>query len=29
MHHYQWTEDALWYVKRAQAQGDIYQVGLP
>ena len=29
MHHYQWTEDALWYVKRAQDQGDIYQVALP
>ena len=29
MHHYQWTQDALWYVKRAQAQGDIYQVALP
>lgn len=29
MHHYQWTEDALWYVKRAQDQGDIYQLALP
>jgi transcriptional activator of cad operon len=29
MHHYQWTEEALWYVKRAQAQGDVYQVALP
>ena len=29
MHHYQWTEEALWYVKRVQAQGDVYQVALP
>lgn len=29
MHHYQWTADALWYVKRAQTQGDVYQVALP
>jgi hypothetical protein len=29
MHHYQWTLDALWYVKRAQTQGDVYQVALP
>lgn len=29
MHHYQWTKDALWYVRRAQAQGDVYQVALP
>jgi transcriptional activator of cad operon len=29
MHHYQWTRDALWYVKRATAQGDIYQLALP
>ncbi|MBU2181336.1 MAG: hypothetical protein KJ930_18095, partial [Gammaproteobacteria bacterium] len=29
MHHYQWTRDALWYVQRATAQGDIYQLVLP
>lgn len=29
MHHYQWTKDALWYVRRDQVQGDIYQVALP
>ncbi|RVU40271.1 hypothetical protein EOE67_06660 [Rheinheimera riviphila] len=29
MHHYQWTQDALWYVRRAQAQGDVYQLALP
>jgi len=29
MHHYQWSRDALWYVKRAPAQGDLYQVALP
>ena len=29
MHHYQWTQDALWYVRRDQSQGDVYQVALP
>lgn len=29
LHHYQWSHDALWYVQREQAQGDVYQVGLP
>lgn|GEM_PF-1193730 len=29
MHHYQWTQNALWYVRRAQTQGDVYQLALP
>lgn len=29
MHHYQWTQDALWYVRRDLAQGDVYQLELP